>query len=110
MLPADLARTMSAIENSTRFYPLVWRALVYATGIGCVRLEGKPTALRNALELLRAEMEAHGGSLVALRRPETLSDFDTWGSPGDALPLMKAVKHRLDDKNTLNPGRFVGGI
>jgi len=24
--------------------------------------------------------------------------------------LMKAVKHQLDPKNTLNPGRFVGGI
>jgi glycolate oxidase FAD binding subunit len=36
--------------------------------------------------------------------------FDAWGSAGDALPLMKAVKQQLDPKNTLNPGRFVGGI
>ena len=29
---------------------------------------------------------------------------------GDALPLMRAVKAQFDPKNTLNPGRFVGGI
>jgi len=110
MLPADIARTMSSVENAARLHQLAWRALVYATGIGWLRLEGKPAALRNALQLLRAEIEKHGGSLVALQRPETLSDFDAWGNTGDALPLMKAVKQRLDAKNTLNPGRFVGGI
>jgi len=29
--------------------------------------------------------------------------FDAWGTAGDALPLMKAVKNQLDPKNTLNP-------
>jgi glycolate oxidase FAD binding subunit len=55
-------------------------------------------------------MEKHGGSLVAVHRPEKMAEFDAWGSTGDALPLMKALKKRLDPKNTLNPGRFVGGI
>jgi FAD/FMN-containing dehydrogenase len=36
--------------------------------------------------------------------------MDAWGTPGDTLPLLQAVKNRLDPKNTLNPGRFVGGI
>jgi glycolate oxidase FAD binding subunit len=36
--------------------------------------------------------------------------IDTWGGAGDAFPLMKAVKQQLDPRNTLNPGRFVGGI
>jgi glycolate dehydrogenase FAD-binding subunit len=36
--------------------------------------------------------------------------LDAWGQPGDALPLMRAVKKQLDPRNTLNPGRFVGGI
>jgi glycolate oxidase FAD binding subunit len=36
--------------------------------------------------------------------------METWGTGGDALPLMRAVKQQMDPKNTLNPGRFVGGI
>jgi glycolate oxidase FAD binding subunit len=110
MLPGDLARTMGGVERAARLHQLRWRALVYATGIGWLRLEGKPAALRGGLQLLRVELEEHGGSLVALHRPEKMAELDTWGNAGDALSLMKAVKHRLDAKNTLNPGRFVGGI
>jgi glycolate oxidase FAD binding subunit len=47
---------------------------------------------------------------VILRRPKALVLLDAWGNPGDALPLMRAVKRHLDPKSTLNPGRFVGGI
>jgi glycolate oxidase FAD binding subunit len=36
--------------------------------------------------------------------------LDAWGSAGDALALMRAVKQQFDPKSTLNPGRFVGGI
>jgi FAD/FMN-containing dehydrogenase len=39
-----------------------------------------------------------------------MAPIDAWGSASDALPLMKAVKKQLDPGNTLNPGRFVGGI
>jgi glycolate oxidase FAD binding subunit len=110
MLPGDLARMMGRVEHAAQVHPLRWRALVYATGLGWIRLEGQPAALRGALELLRVEMETHGGSLSALHRPEKMAEFDAWGNAGDALALMKAVKQRLDPKNTLNPGRFVGGI
>jgi glycolate oxidase FAD binding subunit len=110
MLPGDLARMMGRVEHAAQLHPLRWRALVYATGLGWIRLEGQPAALRGALELLRVEMETHGGSLSVLHRPEKMAEFDAWGNAGDALRLMKAVKQRLDPKNTLNPGRFVGGI
>jgi glycolate oxidase FAD binding subunit len=36
--------------------------------------------------------------------------IDTWGSAGDAFPLMLSVKQQFDPRGTLNPGRFVGGI
>jgi glycolate oxidase FAD binding subunit len=110
ILPADLARTIGGVARATQLHQLGWGALVYATGIGWVRLEGQPVALKKALQLLRVELETHGGSLVALRRPEKVAEFDAWGNAGDALALMKAVKQQLDPKNTLNPGRFVGGI
>jgi len=110
ILPGEMARTVGGVEHAAKLHQLRWRALVYATGLGWVRLEGKPAALKGALQLLRVEMEKHGGSLVALHRWGKMAEFEAWGDVGDALPLMKAVKQRLDPKNTLNPGRFVGGI
>jgi glycolate oxidase FAD binding subunit len=110
ILLGDLARTVGGVERAAQLHRLGWRALLYATGLGWVRLEGKPADLRGALQLLRVELETHGGSLVALHRPEKMPEFDTWGNAGDALAVMKAVKKQLDPKGTLNPGRFVGGI
>jgi glycolate oxidase FAD binding subunit len=75
------------------------RFVIQATGIGYAPFDGD-------LERLRAAMEKDGGSLTILGP----SKLDAWGSPGDALPLMRAVKEQLDPKGTLNPGRFVGGI
>ena len=43
-------------------------------------------------------------------RPDAMPQLDAWGNAGDALGLMRAVKHQFDPKSTLNPGRFVGGI
>ncbi len=110
ILPATLARTMKLVKRAANQHQLQWKSLMYATGLGWLRLEGKAGSLRDALQTLRIELQGQGGSLVALRRPEKMPAFDAWGDAGDALPLMKAVKHQLDPKNTLNPGRFVGGI
>ena len=75
------------------------RFVIQATGIGYGRFDGD-------LQGLRAAMEKDGGSLVTFGNPA----IDAWGSPGDAFPLMRAVKEQFDPKGTLNPGRFVGGI
>jgi len=110
-LPANMARTMELVARAASAHQLRWRALMYATGIGWLRLEGKLGALQEALQVLRDELQGQDGSLVVLHRPDKMPAFDAWGSAGDALPLMKAVKQQLDPKNTLlNPGRFVGGI
>ena len=75
------------------------RFVIQATGIGYAQFDGDLTALRKTIE-------EDGGSLTILGP----SKLDAWGSPGDALPLMRAVKAQFDPKSTLNPGRFVGGI
>ena len=75
------------------------RYVIQATGIGHAQFDGD-------LGTLRKTIEADGGSLVILGT----TTLDAWGSPGDALPLMRAVKAQFDPKGTLNPGRFVGGI
>jgi glycolate oxidase FAD binding subunit len=75
------------------------RFVIQATGIGYAPFTGDLHGLREA-------MEQNGGSLVILGKTE----LDAWGSSGDALPLMRAVKAQFDPNNTLNPGRYVGGI
>jgi glycolate oxidase FAD binding subunit len=74
-------------------------SVIQATGIGFAPLTGDVLALRKA-------MEQDGGSLAILGK----TAVEAWGNAGDALPLMRAVKTQFDPGNTLNPGRFAGGI
>jgi glycolate oxidase FAD binding subunit len=110
VLPADLARAAELIGPIAESSRVNWKFLLHATGLGWLRVEGPADNLHRALTILRAEFEKIGGSLTLLHRPANMPTFDTWGFSGDSLPLMKAVKSRLDPSNTLNPGRFVGGI
>jgi glycolate oxidase FAD binding subunit len=109
-LPASIARTVETVQRTAGARKTHWKLAMQATGIGWLRLEGAPENLHALLSDLRIELEASGGSLLALRHPDGMPPIDDWGKPGDALPLMRAVKNQLDPKNTLNPGRFVGGI
>ncbi len=109
-LPASIARTVESVQRMAGARKTYWKLAMQATGIGWLRLEGAPENLHAVLSDLRFELEASGGSLIAFHQPAGMSPLDAWGKPGDALPLMRAVKNQLDPKNTLNPGRFVGGI
>jgi glycolate oxidase FAD binding subunit len=110
VLPNDIAKTVRTVEQTTGAQGLAWKLVMQATGIGWLRFNGAAPSLRSALERLRAQLEGGGGSLVLLRRPADMESLDVWGNPGDAISVMRALKHQLDPKNTLNPGRFVGGI
>jgi glycolate dehydrogenase FAD-binding subunit len=110
ILPADLARVIELFHRAADSHGVQWKSLIYATGLGWLRLEGRPESFQRALISLRADLERMNGSLVLFHRPLQLSSLDAWGTPGDSLPLMKAVKHQLDPRNTLNPARFLGGI
>ncbi len=95
ILPTQIAETLAQISGE---------AVIHATGLGWIRQ-------REGLGALRAGIEQAGGSLVLLRHALMRSSgLDAWGNAGDALPLMREVKRQFDPKNTLNPGRFVGGI
>jgi len=102
-LPSEISKVMGWLEPP-------WRAVIQATGIGVVRLDADVSTLAQAVTAFRAQLERLSGSFVLLHRPESLRSIDGWGEPGDALPLMRAVKQQLDPQRTLNPGRFVGGI
>jgi glycolate oxidase FAD binding subunit len=110
VLPAEIAKAMEILERVAEAQELHWQMVAQATGIAMLRLEGEPVRLSTAVTELRAAVEQSGGSLAVLRRPQGLESMDAWGNAGDAVGLMRAVKHQLDPKGTLNPGRFVGGI
>src|SRR5579859_4586461 len=109
-LPASIARTVETVQRAASSRNTHWNLTMQATGIGWLRLDASPENLHAVLSDLRFELEASGGSLAAFHQPAGMSPIDAWGKPGDALPLMRAVKNQLDPKNTLNPGRFAGGI
>jgi glycolate oxidase FAD binding subunit len=123
-LPAAIGRTVQSVQRisdqlseqrATR-----WKLVMQATGIGWIRLEASSENLYNSLSDLRNEVERAGGSLSVFDRPGEpqragavdagTKRMDTWGQPGDALPLMRALKNQFDPRNTLNPGRFLGDI
>lgn len=57
----------------------------------------------------RASLEALGGSLTNLRKPD-IAAIPRRGTPPDTMPLMRQIKYQFDPRNTLNPGSFMGGI
>jgi glycolate oxidase FAD binding subunit len=110
VLPADLAGTIGIIAEAAATFSVGWSAVLQATGLGLVRLDGVPPSIHATLRELRSGVERRGGSLVVLRQPAGEAQMEAWGNPGDALPLMRALKQQLDPHGTLNPGRFVGGV
>jgi glycolate oxidase FAD binding subunit len=110
LLPTNIAKTLDSLKTIGDSRNVTWRLVLQATGIGSLRMEAAPPQLSAAVEQLRGELQSRGGSLVVLRRTAEAYSIDAWGDAGDAVPLMRAVKRQLDPKNSLNPGRFVGGI
>jgi len=110
VLPSAIATTIHSIKRIADPRNLHFQYVGQATGIGTLRLEGDAKAFKPAIEQIRTELANSRASLVVLHQPLGLEPLDAWGSPGDSISLMRAVKYQLDPKNTLNPGRFVGGI
>ena len=109
-LPTEFAATMQHVARAATANQLSLNAVAQAFGIAIVLLRGPLANLRAALAAIRAERERSAGSVVVLHRPEAMPQLDAWGTPGDSLPIMRAIKQQLDPKGTLNPGRFLGGI
>ncbi|MGH9357273.1 MAG: FAD-binding oxidoreductase [Terriglobia bacterium] len=110
VLPAEIVRAIEIIELTAPEQAIRWRAVMQATGVGWLRLDGAAEGLHALLLKLRARLERDGGSLQVLRQPAGMPRLDAWGNAGNALPLMVALKKEFDPKDSLNHGRFVGGI
>jgi glycolate dehydrogenase FAD-binding subunit len=110
VLPTQIAEAYEALAKLAGTNRARFNAVSYAIGIGAVYLAADPNDLASVLRDLRAKVDSLGGSLVIAHRPDAMPKLDAWGSSGDVLELMRAVKKQFDPKSTLNPGRFVGGI
>ncbi len=78
------------------------------SGLGWLRLDN--ATVPNIL-LMRSLCQAQGGFLSILASPVALKQqLDVWNYTGNALDIMRRIKHEFDPKNILSPARFVGGI
>ena len=65
----------------------------------------------SAVEALRKEAVALGGSLVIQEAPPGFkARVDAWGRPGSSFATMRRIKIEFDPRGLCNPGRFLGGI
>lgn len=71
--------------------------------------EVRPDRFACSLAAMRAAVAAAEGTLIVLSCPAdvTMTRQDIWGPPGNALPVMRAIKERFDPRGVLNPGRFI---
>jgi glycolate oxidase FAD binding subunit len=112
LLPSEVAgwlTTLKAVATANTLDLPFWRA---HAGHGTVRarLVGQPDTLVTSVTTLREAAETARGALVVEEyAPTLIGRIDPWGTPA-ALELMRRVKAQFDPHNTLNPGRFVGGI
>lgn len=100
-----------AVEALGKLETLMPNALaVVHAGSGLGQLKMKDGSIAD-LEAARSRLHSLGGYLSILQAPlELKQSIDIWGYPGNALPLMKRVKHHFDPEHLLSPHRFVGGI
>jgi len=106
----ESTRVVEILERRlAAFDPVVWAHAGNGVAYAACHAPSDSTVLRE----LRAEVAALGAnaSLVIQRCPTSLKRaVDVWGDPGSSVALMRALKAKLDPNNTLNPGRYVGGI
>jgi glycolate oxidase FAD binding subunit len=81
-----------------------------ASGLGHLRFSDCSIDPGFILEM-RTVCESQGGFLTILDAPTSWKDkLDIWGYPGNALDIMKALKHQFDPDELLSPGRFISGL
>lgn len=110
-LPSELCSINSELQQWAAANGCAVDVVAQATGLMTISIDAAPDAAVALVEHLRKRLTPKGGSVVALRLPDSLrKGIDVWGPDPGTLPLMREIKRRFDPEHTLNPGRFVGGI
>jgi glycolate dehydrogenase FAD-binding subunit len=109
--PMDLERVANAAIGSLFTALEVPRCVCYPT-LGLAFVAGEVRVPGQVAAAVTAAREAlpQGSVVLQAASPEVRAAVDVWGPPPGALPLMRAVKERLDPNRRLAPGRFVGGL
>jgi glycolate oxidase FAD binding subunit len=112
VLPAQIGSLCDAVFRQAESAQVTATLVAQATGVGEVRLD---TARREpqteVLNTLRGELERLQGTLIVQQCPVSMKEgLDVWGTPKDALPLMRQIKAKFDPERILNPGRYLGAI
>jgi glycolate oxidase FAD binding subunit len=120
VLPTRVGHLLGRLDELSDRHALEHRAGGRsALGVLSVRLtepspgggRDRPAAVAGFIEELRGHAEAEGGSAVVTAASRAVREhIDPWGSPGDALAIMRAVKARFDPRRTLNPGAGPVGL
>ncbi len=109
--PMDLERVANAAIGSLFAALEVPRCVCYPT-LGLAFVAGEVRVAGQVAAAVSAAREAipEGSVVIHAAPPEVRAAVNIWGPPPAALPLMRAVKQRLDPAGRLAPGRFVGGL
>ena len=112
VLPARIGSLCDAVFRQAELAQVAATLVVQGTGVGEVRLDAarqQPQA--EVLKAVRGELDRLQGTLVVQQCPVSIKEgLDVWGTPKDALPLMRQIKAKFDPARILNPGRYVGAI
>ena len=133
-LPSDLVKIVSAVDQTK--CPALDPSIVAQPAFGAVDIfwyirnpspDNRPVgALREApppddtsqadesrgiISKFQRSITQIGGSAVVQRCPlEVKKDIDVWGGEPPGIETMRRLKKQYDPNNTMNPGRFVGGM
>lgn len=118
VLPAQVGDVLGHAERVAAQHALECRvAGRIALGVVFARISGgenarpAPDSVRAAIDALRQNAWARGGSAVVVSVDPAIGHLvDPWGDVGDALPLMRALKARFDPNGILNAGHGPGNI
>ena len=70
-----------------------------------------PVQIVAELRKIQAAAAALGGDAIAERCPASVKPhIDVWGAQPSGMSIMRRLKQQFDPNNTLNPGRFIGGL
>lgn len=76
------------------------------SGLGKVAIATE--RLGTAVSKWRSICQSHSGFLTVLEAPLSIKpQIDIWGYNGNAIGMMKQLKHKFDPENLLSPGRFI---
>ena len=133
-LPSDLVKIVSAVDQTQ--CPALDPSIVTQPAFGAVDIfwyirnpspDNRPVGalreapppddtsqadeLRRMISQFQRSITQIGGSAVVQRcPPEIKRDIDVWGGEPPGIETMRRLKKQYDPNNTMNPGRFVGGM